>query len=175
MLRVYILKYGVITLLSLAIAIGIAIKFAIPDVSMFQKKYSPRKPWTSYEAKQQESNRRLYYFLGKHYRFVNWFFVISILIVVAWMFFYNLFPMLLDIPFDLKEQYSKIEGIALDDSYGEQKDRYEERFVRLEDRDGAVVRIRTVYTGIYQGNTYLAYYLPNSKIAPYFKLVKEAD
>lgn len=175
MLRGYIIKYGGIILLYCAVTIGIAIKFAIPDVSMFKKPYSPRRAWTSYEAKQQESNRRLYYFLGKHYRVVNWGFVIFCLIMAAWFFFHSLYPMLLDIPFDRNKQYSKIEGIALNNSYGRQKDRYYERFVRLEDKDGTVVRIRTVYTGIYEGNTYLAYYLPNTKIAVYFELVDEAD
>lgn len=175
MLNRYIVKYGVTIFLGLAIAIGIAIKFAIPDVSMFQKPYSPRKIWTLYGEKEREKGRRIYYFLGRHYRFVNWFSVIVILLMTAWMFFRTVFIFLLDIPFDRDKQYCTIEGIALNNDYGGQKDGYRERFVRLEDEDGTVVGVQTVYTGIYQGNTYLAYYLPNSKIAVHFELIDEAN
>ena len=169
----HIIRYGVAIIILFVTSVVIAKKYAIPDISFFPKEYPPRQGWNSHYFKMRDPNLKMFQFLSKNYRFVNWLIVVCSFIIAIWMFFCALLPLLRDIPFERDKSYCVIEGIALDNDLSGQRTVHSSRTVRLEDRDGMVVRIQTIYTAIYKGNTYLAYYLPNSKIAPYFELVDE--
>ena len=104
---------------------------------------------------------------------INLLVTLFLLGICFWLTIGSLIPILKDIPYAVSNDYCKIEGIAMENSLGKQEDNIHERYVKIQNSEGEIVRIMTLSQGIHKGEYLIAYYYPNSKIAPIVERIEK--